>query len=52
MCPADTIKTRLQFQGKLTNIKRYTGFRHAFVTILSEEGIFGFTRGVQVFKCF
>lgn len=46
MCPADTIKTRIQFQGGLDGVKRYTSGRNALTTIWREEGILGFTRGM------
>lgn len=46
MCPVDTIKTRLQFQGNLSGVTKYDGGLHAFKTIYNEEGLFGFTRGI------
>lgn len=47
MCPADTIKTRIQFQGGLDGVKKYTSGRNALTTIWKEEGILGFTRGTS-----
>jgi hypothetical protein len=47
MCPADTIKTRLQFQGPtLKHVTQYNNFFHAFRVILRDEGPRGFTRGL------
>jgi len=43
---ADTIKTRLQFQGTLKHVKHYNNFVHAFRVILRDEGYGGFTRGL------
>lgn len=44
---ADTIKTRLQFQGPtLRHVTRYDNFFHAFRTILRDEGPRGFARGL------
>jgi len=49
MCPADTIKTRLQFQdASPTAVKQYLGFNDAFWKILKTEGPQGFTRGLGV----
>ena len=45
MCPADTIKTRIQFQGGLDGVKKYTSGRDALFTIWKEEGLIGFARG-------
>jgi len=46
MCPADTIKTRIQFQGKLGSVKRYNGFLDAFIRIYKEEGVLAFAKGL------
>ena len=47
MFPVDVVKARLQFQGSLiTNVKRYNGPMDAFKTILKEEGIFAFFKGL------
>jgi hypothetical protein len=46
MCPADTIKTRIQFQGGLDGVKKYTSGRDALFTIWKEEGLIGFARGL------
>jgi solute carrier family 25 (mitochondrial aspartate/glutamate transporter), member 12/13 len=45
LCPLDTIKTRLQFQGKF-NVKHYSGPLDALMTISREEGLGAFTRGL------
>ena len=41
--PIDLVKTRLQLQGQLYDVKnsklKYRGFIHGLVTILNEEGI-------------
>jgi solute carrier family 25 protein 43 len=44
--PADTIKTRLQFQGKRSDVKKYNNFIHAFRVIWKEEGLLAFARGL------
>lgn len=46
MSPIDTIKTRLQFQGRFKSVRQYEGARHALVTILKEEGVLGFFKGL------
>lgn len=46
MCPADTIKTRLQFQGRRADVKKYDNFFHAFKVIYREEGLLVFARGL------
>jgi hypothetical protein len=46
MCPADTIKTRLQFQGADPSVRHYNNFGDAFIKIVREEGPLGFTRGL------
>jgi len=46
MSPIDTIKTRLQFQGQFASVRKYANARDAFVTILKEEGIWGFFKGL------
>jgi hypothetical protein len=43
---ADTIKTRLQFQGKRSDVKKYNNFFHAFRVIWKEEGLLAFARGL------
>jgi hypothetical protein len=45
MCPADTIKTRMQFAGRLKNVKQYTSVWDALTRIPREEGFLAFTRG-------
>lgn len=49
--PADVIKTRLQVEKKLTDIK-YRGIGHAFTNILKEEGVSAFFKGslARVFR--
>eukprot|EP01087_Luapelamoeba_hula_P020954 TRINITY_DN7234_c0_g1_i4.p1 TRINITY_DN7234_c0_g1~~TRINITY_DN7234_c0_g1_i4.p1 ORF type:complete len:382 (+),score=60.10 TRINITY_DN7234_c0_g1_i4:37-1182(+) len=46
MSPIDTVKTRLQFQGRHQSIRRYASTADAFKTILKEEGIIGFYKGL------
>jgi len=46
MCPFDTIKTRIQFQGKLGNVKHYRGFLDAASRIYTEEGLLAFGKGL------
>jgi hypothetical protein len=43
-CPLDVIKTRIQVRN--SNDKGYKTIRQAFTTILKEEGIKGFTKGL------
>ena len=49
LIPLDTCKTRLQFQGIMSDtvVRRYTGLWDAFRTILREEGVLAFYRGKQ-----
>jgi len=49
MFPVDTVKTRLQFQGRTQvdkKIKTYTGIWNTLYSIARDEGIKGFTRGL------
>jgi len=48
MCPVDTIKTRLQFQGTLSalTVTRYNNVFDAFWNIIKNEGPIAFTRGL------
>lgn len=43
--PLDVVKTRLQTQGSLEH-KRYNGIIHCMKTIVAEDGLKGFTRGL------
>jgi len=48
LIPLDTCKTRLQFQGAMSDavVRRYSGLWDAFKAIWKEEGLIGFYRGL------
>jgi len=45
--PADTVKTRLQFQGTRTDVRAYTSAIHACRTMVQEEGALSLYRGLS-----
>ena len=51
--PIDTIKTRLQLQGQVIDVKqkeiRYQGMLHAFVRITKEDGLKALFNGYLFF---